>query len=249
MKGFGGTEKRGLPALRIVRMIVRMERTSPVMDVLLPKTKQHLLSAILLQPDRSWYLRELARHLHVPSSSLQRELAQFVEAGIVAKRQDGNRVYFQADRTCPIFQELSKMLTKTVGLADLVRNALTPLKAKIDLAFIYGSVASSEERSSSDVDLMLVGKATLADLAVVLRSLEEQLGRSVNTTVYTSHEFLKRISEKNHFLSSVLKTELLFIFGTSDDLARLTERAKDTSSYDQPAGDSRSPRRRRARSR
>ena len=196
-----------------------MERTSQLVNVLLPKTKQHLLAAILLQPDRSWYLSEIARHLHVPPSSLQRELAQFVEVGIALKRQDGNRVYFQADRTCPIFQELSKIMTRTVGLADAVQEALDPLRTKIDLAFIYGSIATGEERSSSDVDLMVIGDATLADLAVTLRSLEERLGRSINPTVYTGGEFLKRINENNHFLSSVLKTELIFVFGAADDLA------------------------------
>lgn len=205
-----------------------MERNSPIADVLLGKTKQHLLSAILLQPERSWYLSELARYLQVPPSSLQRELAQFVEAGIVAKRQDGNRVYFQADQTCPVFQELSGLLTKTVGLADLVRDALTPLKERIDLAFIYGSVATSRERSSSDVDLMLVGEATLADVAVPLRALESRLGRAVNPTVYTSLEFAKRVSDKNHFLTAVLETELLFILGTANDLARLVKRPKGT---------------------
>lgn len=202
-----------------------MERKSPLLDVLLPKTRQHLLSAILLQPERDWYLSELARRLHVPPSSIQRELAQFVEAGIVTKRHDGNRVYFQADRACPVFRELSQMLVKTVGLADVVRSAMTPLRSKIDLAFVYGSIASSEERSSSDVDLMVIGQVTLADLAVILRPMEEQLGRSVNPSMYTRHDFQKRLGEKNHFLCSVLKTELLFIFGEVDDLARLVERA------------------------
>jgi predicted nucleotidyltransferase len=203
-----------------------MERKSPIADALLGKTKQHLLSAILLQPERSWYLSELARHLQVPPSSLQRELAQFVNAGIVARRQDGNRVYFQADQTCPVFHELSGLLTKTVGLADLVRDALMPLKDRIDLAFIYGSVATSRERSSSDVDLMLVGAANLADVAIPLRALESRLGRVVNPTVYTSLEFAKRVSEKNHFLTAVLDTELLFILGTANDLARLVKRSK-----------------------
>lgn len=220
----------GLTEICIMRMIVRMERTSPIIDVLLPKTKQHLLSALLLQPDRSWYLRELAHHLNVPSSSLQRELVQFVEAGIVIKRPDGNRVYFQADKTCPIFQDLSNLLTKTVGVADVVRTALTPLREKIDLAFVYGSIASGEERSLSDVDLMLVGKTNLSEIALLLRSIEAKLGRSVNPTVYTSHDFLKKIKDKNHFLCSVLKTELLFIFGAADDLARLAKRAKSTGS-------------------
>src|SRR5712691_8659970 len=113
-----------------------MERSSPVLDGLLAKRKHHLLSAILLHPERSWYLSERARRFRVPPSSLQRELAQFVEAGIVTKRQDGNRVYFQADRACPVFRELFGMLTKTVGLADAVRAALTPLRSKIDLAFV-----------------------------------------------------------------------------------------------------------------
>ncbi len=202
-----------------------MERSSQVLDVLLSKTKQHLLSAILLQPERSWYLSELARRLHVPPSSLQRELAQFVETGIVTRRQDGNRVYFQANRICPVFQELSQMLTKTVGLADVVRSALMPLRSNIDVALIYGSIASSKERPSSDVDLMVIGRANLADLSVILRPLEEQLGRSVNVSVYTTQEFLKRLNQRNHFLGSVLKTELLFILGTADDLARLVERA------------------------
>lgn len=117
------------------------------------------------------------------------------------------------------------MLTKTVGLADVVRSALTPLQSNIDVALVYGSIASNKERSSSDVDLMVIGRVNLADLSVVLRPLEEELGRSVNVSVYTTHEFLKKLCRKNHFLSSVLKTELLFIFGTANDLARLVERA------------------------
>ena len=45
--------------LRKLRKIVRMGRKSQLLDVLLPKTKQHLLSAILLQPDWACYLSEL----------------------------------------------------------------------------------------------------------------------------------------------------------------------------------------------
>jgi len=109
-------------------------------------------------------------------------LAQFVEAGIVARRQDGNRVYYQADRSCPLFQELSQILARAVGPVDVVRSALVPLGSRIELAFIYGSIAASEERSSSDVDLMVIGQVSLADLAVTLRLLEEQLGRNVHPT-------------------------------------------------------------------
>jgi len=72
---------------------------------------------------------------------------------------------------------------------------------------------------------MIVGAGTLADLALPLRSLEGQLGRSVTPTLYTKIDFLKRVNEKNHFLTSVLKTELLFLIGAADDLARLVKSA------------------------
>ena len=215
-----------LPFLRISRNMIRMERNSPVLDALVSKTKQRLLATILMRPDRTWYLSELARELQVPPSSLQRELSQFVKAGIVTRTEDGNRVYFQADPACPVFDELSRLIAKTAGLADLVREILEPFKTKIAVAFIYGSVAAGKERSSSDVDIMLVGQVNMADLAVPLRTLEERLGRVVNPTVYTSEEFVKRILRGNHFLTAVLKTELLFILGSSDDVARLVKRAK-----------------------
>lgn len=202
-----------------------MERSSSILDVLLPRTKQRLLGAILLQPKRSWYLNELARNLGVPASSLQRELAQFVMAGIVTRRIDGNRVYFQADQTCPIFEELSATLAKTSGLADVIHETLNSLHAKIDLAIVYGSIAAGTEQSASDVDLMIVGRTNLSEIAAPLRTLEEKLGRPVNVSVYTTIEFQKKLKDKNHFLNSVLKAELIFAIGTKDDLATLVERA------------------------
>src|ERR1700738_2853965 len=107
-------------------------------------------------PDRPWYLHELARHLKIPVSTVQHELGVFVAARLLTRRKDGNRVYFQADRSCPIFRPLAAILWKTAGLADVVRAALSPLAASINVAFIYGSVASKKEGASSDVDLMII---------------------------------------------------------------------------------------------
>src|ERR1700686_5364733 len=120
-----------LDKIRIMRIIIRMLRTSPLLNVLVSKTKQQILVATLLQPKRSWYLVEMARHLRLRPSSLQRELRQLAEAGILIRRQDGNRVYFQADTACPIFSELAQVLFKIVGVVEGLRKALEPLHNQI----------------------------------------------------------------------------------------------------------------------
>jgi predicted nucleotidyltransferase len=223
-----------------------MDRTTSVLDALTTRVKQRVLSATLLHPERSWYLHELARHLSIPASSVQHVLRIFASAGVLTRRVDGNRVYYQADQRSPIFRALSEVLRKTSGLADVVRDALKPLAVKLDVAFIYGSVAAGEERASSDVDLMIIGRAPLSEIAGVLRGAEDEVGRNINPTVYTTQEFLKKTKTGHHFLTSVLEKELLFVYGTADNLAKLAGRSDGEAAQNEPIRAARSSRRRRA---
>jgi len=71
-------------------------RTSASIDALFPKTRQAILAATFGEPRRWWYMRELARHLRLTPSSLQRELASLVRGGILVQKREGKHVYFQA---------------------------------------------------------------------------------------------------------------------------------------------------------
>src|SRR5215510_4172165 len=154
-------------------------RKKRALDSLFPQTRQAVLIATLLQPNRWWYLSDLAKHLGVSPSSLQRELAALVSADILRQRRDGNRVYFQANPDCPFLPELQGLLVKTTGMLDILREALTPFANRLHWAFIYGSVAHAEELATSDVDLMIIGKLGLAELAPALRHTEKRLSRAV----------------------------------------------------------------------
>jgi len=223
-----------------------MDRTSPLLTALTTPLKQRVLSATLLQPERSWYLHELARHLGLAPSSVQHELRLFASVGLLSRRENGNRVYYQAEQGSPIFKALSEVLLKTTGLVDVVKNAIKPLAPRLDLAFIYGSVAAGEERAASDVDLMIIGHAPLSEIAPLLGGAEDEIGRSINPTVYTRQEFLNKVKEGHHFLTSVLEKELLFVYGTADDLAKLTGRSRGEAAQNKPRRAAHSPRRRRA---
>jgi DNA-binding transcriptional ArsR family regulator len=188
-------------------------------EALFPATRNAILAATLMQPERWWYLSDLAQHLGVPPSTLQRELASLVEAGILRRKRDGNRVYFQPDPDCPLLPELTGLMTKTAGLLDVLREALAPFAGSIRWAFVYGSVARAEVRSASDVDLMVIGAVGLADLAPALRKAERRLGRPISATVYTPEEFVKKRQAGHHFLKTVLQDEKLPIMGHEHELA------------------------------
>jgi predicted nucleotidyltransferase len=195
-----------------------MRKNAPALDSLFPGVRQGVLAATLTRPEKWWYLSELADFLHTRPSSLQRELSSLEQSGILQQRKDGRRRYFKAETRSPIFRELRSMFEKTVGLIPTLRAALRPLAKGIVCAFVYGSIARREEHATSDVDLMVIGNVGLADLAPILGKIEKRLGREVNVTDYSVEEFHKKVTESDHFLTTVLKGSLQFVKGEERDL-------------------------------
>src|SRR5436305_505484 len=89
--------------LRRLPIDLRTMHKNRPLDALFPRTRRAVLATLFLRPAREWYLSDLARHLKVQPSSLQRELARLVSAGILRRRDDGNRAYYQAETESPIF--------------------------------------------------------------------------------------------------------------------------------------------------
>jgi predicted nucleotidyltransferase len=102
---------------------------------------------------------------------------------------------------------------------DVLLAALSPLSSRIDLAFVYGSVARSGETEQSDVDLMVVGTARFADVVDRIADAQKMLHREINPTVYTAREFSSKL--RGNFLKTVLGGKKLFLIGDEDDLRKL----------------------------
>jgi len=211
-------------------------------NVLFGQTRQRVLGWLFGHPDEAFYLREIVRHTGGALGAVQRELEALTKAGLVRRDSRGRHVYFQADRGSPVFAELQSILTKTVGLLDVVREALTPLGDEVRVAFVFGSAARNELRRDSDIDLIVVGDATFSEVVAALRPAQERLGREVNPTVYPPREFRQKIQAGHHFLTRVLGEPIAFVVGGPDELGRLgAKRVAEAASGER---DSRSTRRR-----
>ena len=199
-------------------------RTSGTLDALFPTIRAGVLSATMLQPEHWWYMTELARHLETSPSSLQRELESLVSVGLLLRRQDGRRTYYKANADSPLFRDLHGLLDKTSGLIPALTTTLKSFDDRIELAFLYGSVARGEEHSASDVDLAIVGTLKQIDLLPALRKLEDRFHREVNVTLFSPEEFRRKLAAEDHFLYSVLKGKTIPLKGTLNELEETASR-------------------------
>lgn len=197
-------------------------KTEAVAGVLFGKGRGAILGLLYGHPDQSFYYRQLTRELKdVSVGTLQRELETLSQLGLIERSTLGKQVFYRANRSHPIFPELRALLAKTVGAVAMLRSALAPLADRISIALIYGSIARQEERAESDIDLMVVGTATLEDVLAKLGKIEAFLRRPVNPTVYSRAEFRLKLTSGNHFLNSVLRGEKVFLIGDEDELGEV----------------------------
>lgn len=125
-------------------------------DALFSGTQQRVLGYLFGQPERSFFANELIHLAGAGSGAVQRELKRLADCGLVTVRRIGNQKHFQANPQAPIYQELCIITQKTFGLANPLMEALKPIEAEIEAAFVYGSVAKGKDTASSDIDLMIV---------------------------------------------------------------------------------------------
>lgn len=192
-------------------------------DFLLGPFRTRILSALLLHPQDSWHVRELARQLDSLPGSVNRELIKLTEAGILTRQQIGNQVHYRANPTCPILDELTSLLRKTSGLADQISTALQPLSAQIECAFIFGSVARGEEQAFSDIDILALGDIGFNQIVAALHPLQTALRREINPVAYRTEDFRHKLASGNTWAREVASNPKLFVIGTADDFGKLIE--------------------------
>jgi len=190
-------------------------------DLLFGQTRGAVLALLYGRVDRSFYTREIAREVDASVGTVQRELENLSKVGLIVRKSVGNQVFYQANRDAPIFAEMRALINKAIGIFGVLHSALRPLSKRIITAFVYGSVAREQETAQSDVDLMVVGKATLDQVLSRLATAEKGIGRSINPTVYSVGEFKSKLGAGNHFLTSVLKGQKVFLLGDEDELRKM----------------------------
>ncbi|MGA2602723.1 MAG: nucleotidyltransferase domain-containing protein [Verrucomicrobiia bacterium] len=192
---------------------------NPLAEILSSRVKAEIFRLLFGVDQQELHVREIQRQSGFSVGTVQQELRRLSRLGLITSRRDGNRVYFRANAEHPLAPDIHNLVLKTSGLVEVLRGALRC--DKVQLAFVFGSLASGGERAHSDVDLMVIGAIGLRALGKRLSGVAAKLGREVNPHAMTQEEFVQRRVGGEHFISTVLAAPKLFVIGTEHELETL----------------------------
>ena len=197
--------------------------TKQPIDFLFSPYRRQVLALLLLRPDERFHVRELERLTGISAGSLHRELKAMSEAGLLIREHQRNQVLYQADRSCSIFEELASIFRKTVGLGSKLTTALEPIADRIDVAFVFGSMASGKQHAKSDLDICVLGEVELLDVVKAIGSLQESLRREINPVVMSAKQFASDLANQERFAERLVAEPKIFVIGDENEFRKLTQ--------------------------
>lgn len=193
-------------------------------SALFGRTRRTVLALLYSHPDQSFYLRQIARFVEAGQGGVQRELQRLTDAQIITRTVRGRTAFYQANRDCPIFPELHSLVLKTAGVVEVLRTALAPVADRIQVAFVFGSVARAQPKMGSDIDLFVIGPVAFGEIVDVLTDAQARLAREINPTVYDVADFQRRLAKREHFVSALVDQPKLFVIGSEHEFDQLARR-------------------------
>jgi hypothetical protein len=152
------------------------------------KTRINLLIRLFFNPKTSSYLRELAKEFGVSTNAVREELNQLTKTNLLKSEKNGRNVYYMANQDHPLFPELRSMVSKVIGLDQVIEGIVNRL-GDLEQAYLIGDYA--EGKDTGIIDLLLVGDINQYHLNDLSRKTERYINRKIRSLVLSRQEYEK----------------------------------------------------------
>lgn len=150
------------------------------------RTRVKLLLKFFLNGGTRAYLRALEQEFGESTNGIRLELNRLEEAGMLRSELEGNRRYYSANRTHPLFDQVHQIVLKTVGIDQVIEKVVHRL-GNVDRVFLVGTLARGLD--SPVIDLVLVGDIDRVYLQQLVERSESLIDRRIRTLVYDPPSF------------------------------------------------------------
>jgi len=150
------------------------------------KTRIKLLIRFFFNPETKSYLRELAKEFNISTNSVREELNQLTKTKLLKSKKNGRQVYYSADTGHPLFPELKSMVSKVMGIDQVIDGIVNRL-GDIEEAYLIDDYA--EGKDTGIIDLLLVGDVDQYHLNDLSRKTERYIKRKIRSLVLSRDEY------------------------------------------------------------
>lgn len=183
------------------------------------KTRTAIMKLFFNDPEQEYYLRQIEKLIGYSAGNIRREMVNLEGEGLFTHRMLGNIKLYRLNKSYPIYNEFKEIIRKTIGMEGKLKDIMQA-HTDVVFAFVYGSFAKGKEQSLSDVDIMVIGEVSPKEIKSELFGYQSDIGREINSTVYTQEEFLKKFKAKNHFICSIIGEPKIFLKGDENEFRR-----------------------------
>lgn len=164
---------------------------------------QAVLGYFMLHEDSELYVHEMARRLSLDQGNLDRKLKELEKEDILKSDLRGKERYYSLNASFPLLQEYKKIILKTVGFEQSLKQLLKTVKG-LEHAYLFGSYARNKMDRSSDIDLLVVGDHSAIELQRKIAEIQKSVKREINVISMSAGEYRKK-QRSDPFLKSILQ--------------------------------------------
>ncbi len=147
------------------------------------KTRLKLLLKFFLNSSNTSYLRSLEVEFKESTNAIRIELNRFEKAGLLQSEKVGNKKFFSANPSHPLFINLQQIVKKHIGLDTIIENIVVKLES-IERVYLIGKLAQGINESVMSFEV--IGKVKADRLKTLVTKVEKQLDKKISIAVYTN---------------------------------------------------------------
>lgn len=199
------------------------------------KARAKILKIFLLNSDKKYYIRQLARNLKLQVNSVRRELKNLEDFGLLSSNDNNSinsdilsndelnsdvddekdekqsikeKKYYWVNKDFILFSEIKSLIIKSQILIG--ESFIKNLKEISDPKFILLS-GIFVNNNHAQTDVLIVADIEKDKLSNIIGNLESELGREINFTIMDEAEFRYRQEIADVFLHSVLNSKKIIL--------------------------------------
>lgn len=164
------------------------------------KTRLKLLLKFFLNSNSSSYLRELESEFHESTNAIWVELNRFEKAGLLQSQTRGNKKFYKANKSHPLFPDINNILHKYIGFDKIIDTVITKL-GDVECVYVMGEFARGIDNHVIDL-VFVCSELDREYLARLTLKAEKLIKRKIRSLVMTGEEF-------EEYRSSIPKDQIL----------------------------------------